>query len=64
MRLGSVKAGDIVEVDVRGLQFLALVEAVEAGKVLIKPLCRGVSYGSASARQVRGHWRRSRRSSG
>ena len=60
MRLGAVRTGDIVEVDVRGVRFLAHVEGTEVGALLIKPLCRGVSYRRATARQVLGHWRRSR----
>ena len=60
MTLASVREGDIVEVDIRGLVFLARVESKERGGVVIKPVCRGISYGFASAKQVREHYRKRR----
>ena len=60
MRTGSIKAGDIVEVDVRGHRCLARVRGRERSRLRIAPLCRGVSYQEATARQVVGHWRRSK----
>lgn len=62
MRLGSVHEGDIVECDVRGGVFLALVDKVDAGELEVRPITNG--YGLVRLvrpRQVRAHWRRAGR---
>ena len=56
MKLVSVRAGDIVEVDIRGQRFLAKVEAKDQTGLDVEPLCRGVSYRRATSRQVCSHW--------
>jgi hypothetical protein len=61
MKLAGIRAGDIVEVEIRGLPFLARVEDKQQGELRIAPLCSGISYRAARARQVLVHWRRSGR---
>lgn len=58
MRLASVRRGDIVYVDKGGRLFLALVMAVNDRGVQLEPLTRGVTYRSADAREILGHWAR------
>lgn len=58
MTLGSIYAGDIVQVDKKGRRFLALVEERKTGELAIRPVDRGITYRSASAREVIKHWRR------
>lgn len=59
MTIASVKEGDIVEVDKGGRLFFALVTDRRRG-LAIKPLSSGITYRSASAREVVGHYRRSK----
>ena len=70
MRLSSVQTGDIVECDVRGRVFLALV--TEAGAVpegcpadkpglAIRPLLPAITYRHVTPRQVINHWRKAGR---
>jgi hypothetical protein len=58
MRLESIEAGDIVEVEHRsGRRFLAFVTGSAPGGLAITPLDRKqVSYYSCRAREVRTHW--------
>lgn len=63
MTLGSIYAGDIVQIDKKGRRFLALVEGTQdrerkTGELAIRPVDRGITYRSASAREVIKHWRR------
>lgn len=70
MNVTGVRAGDIVECDVRGRRFFALVgEKVEptgAGPALttlhIRPITAGITHRSVTSRQVIGHYRRSKTS--
>lgn len=58
MRLASVRPGDIVRCDVRGLRFLAYVEDCGRRQVAIMPHHpQGISYREVSPRQVVEHWR-------
>jgi hypothetical protein len=63
VNLAGIKPGDIVECDVRGVRFHALVEIrpVERG-LAVKPLARNVTRHEVTARQVVAHWRRSKQS--
>lgn len=61
MTLSSVRAGDIVEVDVRGFRFLAKVRAKDRDGLDITPLPKNVSCQRATARQVTEHWSKRRR---
>jgi len=53
MRKSAIKAGDVVECDVRGRRFYSLVEACgQDSDVVIRPLSHNVTYRQVSARQV------------
>jgi hypothetical protein len=58
MELRGIHAGDLVEVDRKGHQFIALVEQSDERELTIKPLDRRVTYTTATARQITKHWRR------
>lgn len=62
MRLANVRAGDIVQVDVKGRRFYALAEADGAGarELPVRPITPGITYRRATSRQVIAHWRKSR----
>lgn len=70
MNVSSVRAGDIVECDVKGRRFFALVaERVDptgAGLALtrlkIRPITAGITHRNVTSRQVVGHYRRSKTS--
>ncbi len=65
MRLAAIQPGDVVEVDKKGRRVHGLVLAVERdGGVRFEPLCRGVSWRSARAREVVRHWTRAARRRG
>jgi hypothetical protein len=66
MNISSVKAGDVVEVDIRGSKFLAYVDELvkESGKqssLKITPAARNVTYYSCKANQVVGHYKKMQR---
>ena len=56
MRLQGIRAGDIVEVDVRGRRFLARVSDTDADGLRLLPLERRVNHFQCRAHQVVGHW--------
>jgi hypothetical protein len=56
MRLEGIQVGDIVEIDRLGRRFHALVTASAPGGLTIQPLDRRVTYRSARAHDVLGHW--------
>jgi hypothetical protein len=58
LHLTNVKAGDIVEVDKRGRRFLAYVEDKDKYALIIAPTVKGISYTTATAREIVGHWSR------
>lgn len=60
MYLGTINLFDIVEADVRGQRFYALVTGKAHGELTVSPITRGVSHRHVTARQVVGHYRRSR----
>ena len=64
MSLAGVRAGDILCCDVRGDRFYALVKGeAAAGKVEISSLTgRPIPALRVTARQIIGHWRRSKAS--
>ena len=62
MRLAPIQTGDVIEVDKKGRKVFGLVLSVERdGEVRFEPLCRGVSWRSARAREVVRHWTKARR---
>lgn len=58
--LSTIKPGDIVEVDKKGRKFFAVVEDKQDGGLALKPITHGVSYRTASAREVTAHWRKTK----
>jgi hypothetical protein len=62
MQLASVRPDDIVRVNKKGRVFEAFVLAKRDGVLEIEPIPGGVSYTTASAREVIRHWARRPRS--
>jgi hypothetical protein len=58
MRLAGVDVGDLVLVSKGGRRVYGEVVEISQGVVHFMPLCRGVSWRHAGAREVVGHWRR------
>jgi hypothetical protein len=64
VRLAGVEVGDLVLVSKGGRHVYGEVVDVRQGVVHFRPLCRGVSWRHAGAREVVGHWRRAAGSAG
>jgi hypothetical protein len=62
MSLAGVREGDIVECDIRGRVFHAIVLRKERGKLGIRPITAGITYTTVTATQVVAHFRRSKAS--
>jgi len=58
VKLAHVHPGDLVEVNKGGRLMYGQVVEIHNGVVQFEPLCRGISYRHASAREIIGHWRR------
>ncbi len=58
MRLAAIRPQDVVRDDKRGRSFMAFVLAKGADGLSIDPIEPGISYRSATAREVVGHWAR------
>jgi len=58
VRLAHIHPGDLIEVNKGGRHMYGKVLEIRTGVVEFEPLCRGVSYRHASAREIIGHWRR------
>ncbi len=58
MTIGQVMVGDMVEVSKRGRVFHALVTGRDGRLLTLAPIECGISYRTASAREVRAHWSR------
>jgi hypothetical protein len=56
-----VQSGDVIQVAKKGRQMYGKVLEIRDGVVEFEPLCRGISYRHATAREIIGHWRRSGR---
>ncbi|MBF6619381.1 MAG: hypothetical protein ITG02_04025 [Patulibacter sp.] len=62
MRRAPIEPGDIVEVDKKGRRFMALVIGADPGGDLrIEPVCRGVSWRTATSRELIRHWKKAAR---
>jgi hypothetical protein len=61
MRLQHVQSGDLIQVAKKGRHMYGKVLEIRDGVVEFEPLCRGVSYRHATAREIIAHWRRSGR---
>ena len=59
MRLACIQPGDLIHVNKGGRHVYAKVVEIRSGVVQFEPLCRGVSYRHASAREIIEHWRKS-----
>lgn len=57
MRTQTIKAGDLVECDVRGQTFFARVVDRDE-KLVIEPLSQQITFRHVTARQVVGHYRK------
>jgi hypothetical protein len=64
VRLAGVGLGDLVLVSKGGRPVYGEVVELRQGVVQFRPLCRGVSWRHASAREVVAHWRRAAGSAG
>jgi hypothetical protein len=59
MSTAGIHVDDLVLVDKRNHEFLALVTTTAKGEPLgIRPLDRRITYRTASGREVVGHWRK------
>ena len=58
MRLEGIRTGDIVEVDLRGRRFHAIVTGSAPGGLQLQPTDRRVGYYSCRSRDVIAHWAR------
>jgi hypothetical protein len=56
MQLASVRPDDIVRVNKKGRVFEAFVLRKRTGELEIAPIQRGITYTTASAREVICHW--------
>ena len=61
MKLASIHAGDLIEVNKGGRRVYGRVVEICDGVMQFEPLCRGISYRHASAREIVGHWRKTGR---
>lgn len=66
MRTAGIRTHDLVLVDRRGWRFEAIVSGREPDgrRFSIRPLRPAISYRSASAREIVGHWRARPRAAG
>lgn len=55
--LTTIKPRDIVEVDKKGRRFHAEVRDKARGELTIRPLQKGISYTTATSREIVKHWR-------
>jgi hypothetical protein len=58
MRLGGVRAGDLVLCDVMGRRFHAEVTDCNDTGLAVRPLERAITYRHVRSRQVIAHWRK------
>jgi hypothetical protein len=56
VNLASVRADDIVRISKKGRVFEPFVLAKRKGALEIEPIQRGITYTTASAREVICHW--------
>jgi hypothetical protein len=58
VKLAYIHPGDLIEVNKGGRHMYAKVLEIRDGVLQFEPLCRGISYRHASAREIVGHWRK------
>lgn len=62
MTATGIREGDVVEVDKRGVRFVAEVTARRRGELELRPFDRRFTWRSARPREVCRHWRLAGRS--
>lgn len=60
MTIGSLKVGDIIEVDKKGWRFHGLVREVRGRTVVIQPFEANVTWRTATSHEVVGIWKANR----
>ena len=62
MNITPIRERDVVECDVKGRRFFALVRGrgERKGQLRVEPITHGITYRTVTARQVIAHFRRSR----
>ena len=58
VKLAHIHAGDLVEINKRGRRFYGRVLETGDRIVQFEPLCPGISYRHATAREIVDHWRK------
>ena len=58
MTIGTIKSGDIIQAEVKGRVFYALVKNPTHGALEVEPLDNRITYYHVRAREVVGHWRK------
>jgi hypothetical protein len=61
VKLAYMHPRDLIEVNKGGRRMYGKVVEIRDGVVQFEPLCRGISYRHASAREIVGHWRKTGR---
>ena len=64
MKLAYMHPDDLIEVNKGGRRMVGRVVEIRDGVVQFEPLCRGISYRHAAAREIIAHWRKTGRRSG
>lgn len=62
-QLGPIKPGDIVELEIKGREFVAKVTSAASGRpatITVRPCCPGITYRTAKARDVVAHYRKTK----
>ena len=57
MKLGTIRPGDVVEIEKRGSTFYAIAGKVDDAGLRLSPISRQINHFHATAREVVGHWR-------
>lgn len=71
MNTAGIKSEDVVEVDIRGDRFMAVVTAkgkaedarLKPREIMVRPVCTGRTIRIVTARQIVAHWRKAGRNS-
>ena len=61
MKLAYMHPLDLIEVNKGGRRVYGKVVEIRDGVVQFEPLCSGISYRHATAREIVGHWRKTGR---
>lgn len=62
MNLTSIRVDDIVECEVKGRRFYALVREKTRGQLIVFPITANITYRRVTSKQVVAHFRRSKQS--